>query len=143
MIIREIKIDDYVEIAFLNQQLGYDYEVELVRQRIKKILSCTNDKILVAVDMEQYSVIGYIHASPYELLYCDSLINILGLVVDKEKRNIGIGKELIQSIEIWAKQNNYLGIRLVSGSDRVNAHKFYEHCGFTNRKEQKNFIKIF
>lgn len=23
------------------------------------------------------------------------------------------------------------------------AHQFYSHCGYTNRKDQKNFIKIF
>jgi hypothetical protein len=31
----------------------------------------------------------------------------------------------------------------VDGKYREKAHQFYYHCGYTNRKDQKNFIKIF
>ena len=72
-----------------------------------------------------------------------SLINILGFVVKEEFRKIGIGNILINNLEKQAKENNYYVIRLVSGVDRVNAHRFYEKHGYINRKEQKNYIKNF
>lgn len=142
MEIREIMVDDYIQIASLNKQLGYDFPIDEVKQRIEKNLSCTRDKILVAVN-EENLVIGYIHASPYELLYCESLINILGFVVDEQHRNQGIGKQLLKSIEEWARSNNYKGIRLNSGGNRAEAHKFYESCGYICNKEQKRFVKSF
>ena len=40
-------------------------------------------------------------------------------------------------------ENSYYGIRLVSGVDRINTHRFYEKHGYINRKEQKNYIKNF
>jgi len=77
------------------------------------------------------------------LLYSDSLINILGFVVKEKFRNTGVGNVLLEKLEYWVKDNGYSGIRLVSGFDRLNAHRFYERHGYINRKDQKNFIKVF
>lgn len=71
------------------------------------------------------------------------LIDILGFIVKKDFRNMGIGNLLINELELLAKNNNYSGSRLVSGYDRENAHKFYQKHGYVNIKDQKNFIKIF
>ena len=139
--IREIKVTDFKDIFLLNQELGYAYEMEKVRIRIEYILENTKDIILIAQQNDE--VIGYIHGSPYELLYSNSLIDILGFVVKEKFRNTGIGNILIEKIQCFAKENGYSGIRLVSGFDRLNAHRFYEAHGYINRKNQKNFIKIF
>ncbi|GMG97011.1 GNAT family N-acetyltransferase [Tepidimicrobium xylanilyticum] len=139
--VRQIKITDYYDIYLLNQELGYFYPMEKVKERIEYITQNTKDIILVA--QQDNEVIGYIHGSPYELLYSDSLINILGFVVKEKYRNIGVGNMLINNLECWAKENGYSGVRLVSGFDRLNAHRFYEKHGYVNRKDQKNFIKIF
>ena len=139
--VREISVNDYNDIYLLNQQLGYLYEIEKVKERIEYITENTKDIILVAEQNNE--VIGFIHGSPYELLYSDSLMNVLGFVVKEKYRNIGVGKLLIGKFEWYAKENGYSGIRLVSGFDRLIAHKFYEKHGYTNRKDQKNFIKKF
>ncbi len=139
--VRKIKITDYEDIYLLNQELGYLYDLEKVKERIAGILESTKDIILVAQQGDE--VIGYIHVSPYELLYSDSLINILGFVVKEKFINTGTGNVLINSLEYWAKENGYSGVRLVSGFDRLNAHRFYQKHGYINRKDQKNFIKIF
>ena len=139
--IREITVFDYKDIFLLNQELGYEYELEKVKKRIEYIVENSKDIILIAEQNDE--LIGYIHGSPYELLYSDSLINILGFIVKEEFRNTGIGSILINKLECLVKANGYSGIRLVSGSDRLNAHKFYEHHGYSYRKDQKNFIKRF
>ncbi len=139
--IREVKVTDYNEIYLLNQELGYLYPIEKVEERIAYITQNTKDIILVAEHDNE--VIGYIHGSPYELLYSDSLINILGFVVKEKYRNAGVGNLLISNLECWAKENGYSGVRLVSGYDRLNAHRFYQKHGYVYRKDQKNFIKIF
>jgi GNAT superfamily N-acetyltransferase len=139
--IKEIQLEDYAEVASLNEQLGYNYPVGKIKNRISKILNETKDKVFVGRIDEK--IVGYIHVSPYEVLYSDSIVNILGLVVDNGYRRIGIGKSLMEFTEKWAKDNKYNGIRLVSGWDREAAHKFYISCGFENRKNQKNFIKLY
>lgn len=139
--IREIRANDYNDIYLLNQQLGYLYAVEKVKERIEYIRENTKDIILVAEKNNE--VIGFIHGSPYELLYSDSLMNILGFIVKEKFRNIGVGNILIEKLECYAKENGYSGVRLVSGFDRLTAHRFYEKHGYFNRKDQKNFIKIF
>lgn len=139
--IREVKITDYNDIYLLNQELGYFYPIEKVKERIVYITENTKDIILVA--KQDNEVIGYIHGSPYELLYSDSLINILGFVVKEKYRNTGVGNALINHLEHWAKEKGYRGVRLVSGVNRLNAHKFYEKHGYVYRKDQKNFFKIF
>lgn len=139
--LRDIKVSDYEFIDELNHELGYNYPKEKVKGRIEYILQNTNNKIFVAEINGE--VIGYIHFTPYELLSDDSLINILGFVIKSNYRNMGIGKKLITLMEEWAKNNNFAGVRLVSGYDRENAHKFYEKNGYYNRKNQKNFVKRF
>ncbi len=137
--IREIETSDYNDIYLLNQELGYIFAIEKVKDRILYITENTKDVILVVE--KDNEVIGYIHGSPYELLYNDSLINILGFVVKGDYRNTGVGNELINSLEDWAKENGYSGIRLVSGYERTDAHRFYEKHGYINKKDQRNFIK--
>jgi ribosomal protein S18 acetylase RimI-like enzyme len=140
-IIREISSEDYAGIYPLNLDLGYDFPAEKIQNRINCILSGTHDKIFIAE--QDGLILGYIHISPYELIYEDSLLNILGVVVKKEYRRTGIGTQLLVHAESYGKAHGYKGIRLVSGIDRTDAHHFYISHGYTNRKDQKNFIKRF
>jgi predicted N-acetyltransferase YhbS len=138
--IRKIIDNDFKDIYILNQDLGYEYDEQKVKKRIEHIMKNTKDVIFVA--QQNNEVIGYIHGSPYELLYGDSLVNILGFVVQNQYRSLGVGSILIERLECWSKENGFYGIRLVSGADRIIAHKFYEKHGYVNRKNQKNFIKV-
>lgn len=138
--IREIREEDYKDIHVLNKELGYSYDESKVQDRIRYILASTKDKVFVA--QNEGSVIGYIHGSPYELLFSDSMVNILGFVVSERYRGSGVGSMLIGELEKWAMNNGFSGIRLASGIDRTNAHGFYENHGYIYIKTQKNFVKI-
>lgn len=137
--VREIEITDYHDIHILSKELGHFCSIEKVKDRITYITKNTKDIILVA--QQNNEVIGFIHGSPYELLYSDSIINILAFVVKEEYRNIGVGSVLLKSLEDWAKEKGYFGIRLVTRFERIDAHRFYQKHGYINRKNQKNFIK--
>ena len=142
MNIRKAKLDDYKDLAKLNIDLGYDYPVEKVKKNLKNILDKNIDLLYVAVN-ENDRAIGFIHFGSYDLIYLDNFIDIIGLVVSNDHRKKGIGKELLDVAENYGKINGYAGVRLVSGEDRIEAHRFYEKCGYHNRKNQKNFIKMF
>jgi GNAT superfamily N-acetyltransferase len=142
MIIREVVIGDYKDLCSLNKNgLGYDYPEEKTKEKLRLVLSLPTDRIFVA-ELDG-KLAGYIHLSAYECIYFESLKNILALVVDVNYRNQGIGRQLILAGEEWAKETGSKGIRLSSGFNRTDAHQFYQHCGYTMRKEQKNFMKLF
>lgn len=141
-IIREAISSDCKRICELNRTaLGYDYPVDKTLERLMLLFKRPSDKVFVA----EYNgeAAGYVHAADYECTYCDSLINIMAIAVDEKYRGLGIGRKLLEAAEGWAKSCGFTGVRLVSGFARTEAHKFYLRCGYTLRKEAKNFIKLF
>ena len=144
IVVREIRVTDYQDIYLLNQDFNpslYLFSAEKVKERIEFIKRNTKDIIFVCEQSDQ--IIGYIHGSPYELLFSDSVINVLGFVVKEEYRNNGVGSMLIEGLEYWAKNNGFSGIKLLSHPSRINAHRFYSRHGYNFTKDQKNFMKMF
>jgi predicted N-acetyltransferase YhbS len=139
--IRWVRPEDYKDISMLSAELGYSYPEEKTGQRIRFILENTKDIILVAESGGK--AVGYIHASPYELMYHDPIMNILGFVVTEEKRGSGIGHMLITELERQIRERGAAGIRLTSGDYRTGAHRFYEKHGYTTNKTSKKYTKTF
>ncbi|MBE1442949.1 GNAT family N-acetyltransferase [Paenibacillus sp. OAS669] len=142
--IREIRAADYRDIYLLNQDFNPNlraFSEDKVKEKIHIIMEKTKDVVLVYEENNQ--VIGYIHGSPYELLFSESLVNVLGFVVKEEYRKQGIGSMLIEQLEQWAEKNGFSGIKLLSHPSRVQAHRIYERRGYVFTKDQKNFIKKF
>lgn len=143
-VIREIKVTDYKKIYSLNKEFNSNYNSfyeDKVQKRIELILKDTKDIIFVyEINGE---VVGYIHGSPYELLFSESLINVLGFIVNEKYRNMMIGTNLIDKLECWAKDNEYSGIKLLTHPSRTDAHRFYEAHGYFYTKDQKNYMKLF
>ncbi|MCZ8517036.1 GNAT family N-acetyltransferase [Paenibacillus filicis] len=142
--VREIRVTDYHDIYLLNQDFNPNLHVfseEKVKEKIEIITKKTKDIIFVCEQNNE--VIGYIHGSPYELLFSASLVNVLGFVVKEKYRNQGVGSMLIERLEQWGKNNGFSGIKLLSHPSRIHAHRFYERRGYMFTKDQKNFIKKF
>lgn len=134
--------NDYQDIYRINKDaLGYDFDVELTRERLKVILQKASNRIFVAE--VQGKIVGYIHGADYDCTYSESLKNILALSVAPDQQGLGVGRRLIAAVEDWARLDGAVGVRLVSGYNRLGAHAFYQACGYHMRKEQKNFIKFF
>ncbi|MEG0942800.1 MAG: GNAT family N-acetyltransferase [Angelakisella sp.] len=140
--IREATSEDALRICEINKYtFGYEYPLEKTASRLVYLLQSHSDKLFVAY--KEDLVIGYIHGSDYNCTYSDPLKNIMAIAVDEEYRGLGAGRLLLDALEQWAGEDGCVGVRLVSGMNREGAHKFYLHCGYALRKEQKNFIKIF
>ena len=141
--IRNIKIEDAEAIQRIcNISLGYSVSIETVMRQIQKLSEDVNHHyIYVYEDEELQKVVGFMHAEVYESLYSYAGLNILGLAVLPEFQGKGIGKELMNHLELKAKDNSVTFIRLNSADYRVEAHKFYESIGYVCDKTQKRFIK--
>ena len=141
--IRNIKIEDAETIQRIcNISLGYSVSIETVMRQIQKLSEDVNHHyVYVYEDEKLQKVVGFVHAEVYESLYSYSGLNILGLAVLPEFQGKGIGKELMYYLEVNAKNDSVLFVRLNSVDYRVEAHKFYESIGYVCDKTQKRFIK--
>lgn len=141
-IVRQAVVSDAEDIYHINKtSLGYEYDLEKQKAKLEIILSDSTQVVLVA-DIDK-RVVGYIHLANYDVIYADNYKNCLGLAVDNDYKRMGIGSALLRQGEIWAKQNGAAGIRLCSGIERQNAHKFYISQGYVENKIQKNLRKVF
>lgn len=139
--IRQAVQTDYEAIAKIGREdMGYtESTVELVREKLPKILEKNDERVFVAVC--DGAVAGFVHAEQYELLYYPAMVNILGLAVSGEYRRLGLATKLMAAVEDWTRACGIAEIRLNSGITRTGAHEFYRKNGFDNEKEQKRFLK--
>ena len=141
--IRKLKTEDAEAIQRLcNISLGYSVSIEIVMRQIQKLSEDVNHHyIYVYEDKELQKVVGFVHAEVYESLYSYAGLNILGLAILPEFQGKGIGKKLMNHLELKAKNDSVSFVRLNSADYRVEAHKFYESIGYVCDKTQKRFIK--
>ena len=138
--IREAALSDAEAIWMLNcTEMGYPFPLEATLDKLEKLLRRGSDKIYVATI--DGAVVGYVHANDYDVIYAPHMKNIMGIAVAREHKHKGIGKALLQQVELWAADTGATGIRLVSGAARTGAHDFYRRCGYSGDKEQLNLKK--
>ena len=142
---RGINTADLPEVAEIcKAALGYDVDVENVKKQIEKLTNDKEQHIIIGYEDENTGkIIGFVHAQMYESFYSDLGLNILGLAVNPNFQGRGIGRKLMNKLEEYAVDNNISFIRLNSALRREEAHRFYEHIGYTCDKVQKRFIKVF
>lgn len=142
MTIREAKLEDIEAINQLNTYpLNHGYPLEDAKEQLSYLLSSPVNKLFVK-ELEG-TVVGYIQLSEYICTYGPRLMNVMALVVDENIHGQGVGKSLLNHTERWAREEGVKGIRLNSGVERTEAHKFYEHQGYVRVKNQVNFRKLF
>jgi GNAT superfamily N-acetyltransferase len=140
LIVRKATLKDARQLSRLNSQLGYPYTAEKVKIKLKQLLNDKDHLILVATPPDGL-VRGWIHGHVYRLFYTDKMAEISGLVVDKNCRGGGIGKKLMQEVELWAKIKGCRFVNLRTNIIRKEAHIFYEKLGYKNIKTQFTFRK--
>ena len=142
MIIRIANLSDYKAIQKLNSiELHYDYPLDDTAEKLRLILSLDWQIIYVAeIDGE---IAGYVQAHKYIGTFGDLFVNIMGLAISSDFQGHGVGKALMVAAENWAQEIGAEGVRLNSGSERIEAHKFYEKIGYDKTKTQAKFQKIF
>lgn len=142
--IRTVQVNDALQIRDLcHQALGYDSTIEKVAAQIEKFNLPDSGHVCFVYEEEQTGkILGYVEAEVYESLYSDAGLNILGLAVFPFAQGRGIGRQLMERMEDFAKSHQYTFIRLNSASHRKEAHVFYEHIGYEGNKTQKRFLKI-
>ena len=133
--IREASDKDIPVILELLYDLGRskpqkDSDVDTFRKLITKYLTDSDKQILVVV-LDDVKIIGMVSMVFLPRLNRTTLeMYIPELVVLEKYHNQGIGKKLINSCIVLAKEKKCHRIRLESGNQRKESHQFYKHLGF-------------
>ena len=133
--IREASDKDIPIILGLLYDLGRskpqkDSDVDTFRKLITKYLTDSDKQILVVV-LDDVKIIGMASMVFLPRLNRTTLeMYIPELVVLEKYHNQGIGKKLINSCIVLAKEKKCHRIRLESGTLRKDSHQFYKSLGF-------------
>lgn len=123
------------QLSFKNKQVPYSYS-EL---RIKSLNEYLQKKeAILFIGYEQKEICCF--AWCYEHNFYDEkrlFINIIS--VDESKRRTGYGKELINEIEKYARNNNYDSVDVIASLNNDISLKFYEALNFD--KERIHYVK--
>ena len=130
--------NDARSVNTLSKQLGYPLSIEQTLQNIYAVLESKDHTAFVAE--YENKLVGWIGASQAIMIEVMPHCEINGLVIDQDHRGMGIGKLLIDKVKQWAREKNNNKIGLHCNVKRTEAHLFYEHLGFTEIKQQKNFV---
>ncbi len=137
ILIRQMQITDAKAVNELSFQLGYTISMEQTTKNIEAVLSNKDHNAFVAVHNNE--VIGWIGLTYSFSLESPPHCEIRGLVVSDKYRGQGIGKRLIERSKQWAREKGVDKLRLRCNVKRTETHLFYEHLGFIETKQQKNY----
>jgi GNAT superfamily N-acetyltransferase len=140
MNIRLATLSDAEAIASLAGQLGYPTTPAQARQRLERLLQWTDHAIFVA-EAPSGGVIGWVHIFGTYLLEEQPYAEIGGLIVDQDQRSSGVGRELLERAEAWAREGGFVMLRVRSNIVRQRAHAFYERNAYQRVKTQHTFLK--
>jgi ribosomal protein S18 acetylase RimI-like enzyme len=133
--IRESIYDDIPSLLELLYELGRpksqtDNELEKFEKLLKNYMQEDDKKILIA-QINDSKIIGMISMVFLSRLNQNTLeMYIPELIVSQNYRSNGIGKKLINSSIEFGKEKKCHRIRLESGNQRIDSHKFYKRLGF-------------
>ncbi len=137
--IREAIADDCPRLAALSTELGYPMTPGEAMESFGRISDHPDHGLLVAVC--QGVPAGWIQVSLTRIFESPVQAEIAGLVVNAALRGRGIGKQLVDAAESWARRRGCAIIRVRSNVVRERAHGFYRRAGYRDIKTQMVFEK--
>lgn len=135
--IRTLDTGDAKAVARLAAELGYPTDAEAVVLRIRRIQQHRDHAAFVAVEDQQ--PIGWLHLFINYPIESEPCAEIAALVVTKNRRGNGVGRQLLEQAKRWACERALDSLRVRCQSHRQHAHRFYQASGFTEIKIQKVF----
>ena len=138
--IREAVIEDAESLALLLSQLGYPQDSSFVIQKLAEFSERASAKVFVA---EQHgSVVGFLSFDSEPAFHREGRIGtITAMCVLENMRGKGIGRQLIERAEVYAKESGCARVAVASGIHRHETHKFYLNQGY--EEKTKRFVKDF
>jgi len=131
---------DAAAVSNLFEQFGYPASAGRFEARLSKLLADTQSHIVVAEEAGQVIAVGMLRT--VDILEGDDPLGVLlTLVVDETFRRKGVGTQVVEALERFARDRGCFGIVVQSGSRRIAGHALYRKLNYLQTGER--FIKIF
>jgi GNAT superfamily N-acetyltransferase len=137
--IRPARIDDAAELARLAGELGYPMSAAEMTRRLGVLLK--NDRHYVAVAATGKDLFGCMHVEHRFSLAEGERAEIMGLIVDPSARGQGLGRDLVDGAESWARARSLSVVTVRSNVVRELSHPFYAALGYSREKTQHVYRK--
>ena len=126
----------------LSQLSGSLAEPKKIAEKMEKIDRNEDAILLVAEDTDSGALLGSLFGLCFEDVCgeCKPILMIENVVTDEKHRQMGVGRGMFQFIENWAKERECHYVILVSGMQRLEAHKFYDAIGYSEVKGFKKYL---
>ena len=131
MQVRTAMAGDAAGVAALIEILGYPCTPDEAIERLRAVAAEPDQTLLVAD--RGGSLCGLLGLNlMYYLPLGARTCRITALVVAPAHQREGIGRELLQAAENWARQAGAARIEVTSAKHRNQAHAFYRSCGYSD-----------
>lgn len=140
---RKAKIEDIPALDKVMQVISDGPgDREKMAKLIERITEDDQKYLLVAVNEESGEIVGSLLGVIFEDICgdCRPILLVENVAVLDEYQGHGIGRLMFEEIESWGRKGDCHYEMLVSGMNRVGAHKFYERIGFDTVKGFKKYL---
>lgn len=129
VLIHNLTVSDLPDARVLLAELGYDIPMDELKKRYENVVAREDHAVLMAKD-DAGTALGLIHV--YERAALEKPIEacIQSLVVSEKARRSGVGKQLNEAAEDWARERGLQSIALYTQFDRADAVSFYTNEGY-------------
>lgn len=140
IIVREYRKQDYEDLSRLLHE-AYDTNIE--EATLKQYYLGETKKIIIAANAITGKAIGCAFAEiQTDYVRPDKVLYITYVAVDEKHRGLGIGRKIIEYIEMIGAEMHCNAIELTSANFRTGAHAFYKALGFTIKKTTHFIMEI-
>jgi GNAT superfamily N-acetyltransferase len=138
IMIRIARNEDADVLAILLTQLGYPQEAPFVIRKLQALSERASANVFVAE--EHGNILGFLSFDSEPAFHREGNIGtITAMCVLEAARGRGIGRQLIEHAESFAKETGCVRIAVASGMQRLETHTFYLNLGY--EEKTKRFIK--
>jgi len=130
---RPAHINDAPQLSALLAQLGYELDNEKLKSRI---LAYNEKNYQLILAEENNTILGFIASFFYEQFVIEKpCCHIDALIIHKDYRGKGLGKQLIAMTEQFAQENGANVIELITANHRkpTGTHDFYKSLGYQDQ----------
>ena len=143
IIYRKAEVSDIPKLNPLLLQLsGSLADPVKMAEKMEKIERNEDAILLVAENAENGDLCGSLFGLAFEDVCgeCRPILMVENVVTDEKYRKMGVGRGMFGFIESWGREKDCHYCILVSGMNRVEAHKFYEAIGYSEVKGFKKYL---
>jgi GNAT superfamily N-acetyltransferase len=135
MKIRNLLESDAPDVAGLLSQLGYAVSADDIPPRLDKVRDEDGAAYLAVDDDDE--ALGLVVLVDHWVLHARGPVALIpARVVSPDAGGKGVGRALVHTAKVWARERQCVRLLVTSGEQRADAHAFYPACGlpYTGRR---------